>query len=48
MPDGLGLALENNSVGGEVIEKTVNNWADHQLGLLGFDGGNWDSWNAWK
>ncbi|GKV73752.1 MULTISPECIES: family 49 glycosyl hydrolase [Pseudarthrobacter] len=48
IPDGNGLALENYSVGGEVIEKTADNWADHQLGRIGFDGENWNSWNAWR
>jgi hypothetical protein len=46
--DGNGLALENYSVGGQVIEKTGGNWSDYQPGRLGFDGENWDSWNAWK
>ncbi|MFE4078164.1 family 49 glycosyl hydrolase [Paenarthrobacter sp. YIM B13468] len=46
--DGNGLNFENYSVGGQTIEKTANNWADNQLGRLGFDGDNWDSWNAWK
>jgi hypothetical protein len=48
VPAGNGLALENYSVGGEVIEKAGGNWADYQPGRLGFDGENWDSWNAWK
>ena len=48
VPDGNGFALENYSVGGEVIEKAAGNWADYQPGRLGFDGENWDSWNAWK
>jgi hypothetical protein len=48
VPEGKGLALENYSVGGEVIEKTAGNWADYQPGRLGFDGENWDSWNAFK
>lgn len=48
VPDGNGLSLENYTVGGEVIEKTANNWADYQPGRLGFDGENWDSWNAYK
>lgn len=46
--DGKGLALENYSVGGEIIEKSAGNWADYQPGRLGFDGENWDSWNAFK
>jgi hypothetical protein len=46
--DGKGLALENYSVGGEIIEKSAGNWADYQQGRLGFDGENWDSWNAFK
>nr|BAA76382.1 isomaltotrio-dextranase precusor [Brevibacterium fuscum var. dextranlyticum] len=48
IPDGNGLALENYSVGGEIIEKSGDNWNDYKLGRLGFDGENWDSWNAWK
>jgi hypothetical protein len=33
-------------VGGVTIEKVGGNWADHQLGRLGFDGENWNCLNA--
>jgi hypothetical protein len=45
--DSRGIKLENYTVGGVKIDKTTTNWNDTQLGRLGFDPENWDTWNAW-
>lgn len=44
--DGNGLSLHNYTVGGVPILKAGNNWADDELGRLGFDADTWEGWNA--
>jgi hypothetical protein len=44
--DGRDLLLVDYTVGGVTIEKAGGKWADYQLGRLGFDGENWNFWNA--
>lgn len=45
MRDGLGLKIHNYSVGGTAILKSGDNWADYELGRVGFDGDVWENWN---
>jgi len=45
---GRGIKLENYTVGGVPVTKSGNNWADDQLGRLGFDPEVWNNWNAWS
>lgn len=46
--DGRGIKLENYAVGGVTVTKDDDNWADHQLGRLGFDAELWDNWDAYS
>lgn len=46
MTEDAGILLHHYTVGGETITKDGGNWADVELGRLGFDGALWENWDA--